>query len=228
VGGAIAVELVKAGLGHLTIVDHDIYDVNNSVRHVLPLMYAGANKAEALVAHCGMINVFTELVASAQSVGGSMLPRRLRELVSAADLTIDATGSGETTRLLSRIGQEFNTPLLLASLTSSAYGAEVVLGRPGGACPYCFQLEQEAGHLPVPQSGPTSGVTPVGCSQPTFFGAGFEASELAAVATRMAIAECGETGYPTLGYDWAVLGFRSTPHWQSGLLDRSDKCPYHR
>lgn len=226
-GSAIAVELVKAGIGHLTVVDHDIYDVNNSVRHVLPLLYAGANKAEALVDHCRRINVFTEVVACTKSVGGSMLPRKLRALVATTDFTIDATGSGEITRLLSRTGQELSRPVLVADLTPSAYGGEVVVGRPGGACAYCFQLEQEADRLPTPPSGPSSGVTPIGCAQPTFFGAGFECSELAAVAARMAVAECGEAGYPTLGYDWAVVSFRSTEHWQSGLLDRSAECPYH-
>ncbi|HUY09156.1 MAG TPA: ThiF family adenylyltransferase [Candidatus Dormibacteraeota bacterium] len=228
VGSSIGVELAKAGLGHITIVDDDVYDVNNSVRHPLPLIYAGTNKAEALSAYCSSINPFMERTSSAHRVGHRIAGQALRDLVAEADLCVDASGSGEVMRLLSRTCQQVGRPLLVAGLTSSSYGAEVVLGRPSGGCPCCFSLAQADGLLPTPESGPASNVTPVGCSQPTFFGAGFEATELAAVATRMVVAGCEDTGYPTQAYDWAVLNFRGEPHFQSGVLVRDDRCPYHK
>jgi len=228
VGSLVGVELAKAGLGHITIVDDDLYDVNNSVRHPLPLTYAGTNKAEALSVYCHSINPFAECTWFPRRVGHGIAGQALCDLVAKVDLCIDATGSGEIRRLLSRTCQHVNRPLLVAGLTSSSYGAEVVLGRPSGGCPCCFSLAQADGLLPTPESGPASTVTPVGCSQPTFFGAGFEAIELAAVATRMAVAACGDTGYPTQEYDWAVLNFRRLPHFQSGVLVRDDRCPYHK
>ncbi|HUY24702.1 MAG TPA: ThiF family adenylyltransferase [Candidatus Saccharimonadales bacterium] len=227
VGSTIAVELAKAGLAHLTLVDKDAYDVNNSVRHELPLIYAGANKAEAVSFHCRAVNPFSNVVAIPSDAGVGILPPELGKLIAGADLTVDATGSGEITQLLCRTCHEHDRPLLVATLTSSAYGAEVVLGRHEGGCPNCFMLGQGDGVVPTPPSGPASNVTPVGCSQPTFFGAGFEATELAAVATRMAIAGCGGTSYPNLGYDWAVLDFRGDSHWRSGKLERDRQCPYH-
>src|SRR5205814_4221932 len=48
VGGHLAFELVRAGVGALTLVDHDTLLPENSYRHVLGRRYWGRQKAEAL------------------------------------------------------------------------------------------------------------------------------------------------------------------------------------
>jgi hypothetical protein len=48
VGGYIALELARAGILHLTLVDRDHLSSDNTFRHVLGQRYWGANKAEAL------------------------------------------------------------------------------------------------------------------------------------------------------------------------------------
>lgn len=48
VGGNIAMLLAQSGIHNLTLVDHDIYEVNNLYRHVLPKRYVGKYKVEAL------------------------------------------------------------------------------------------------------------------------------------------------------------------------------------
>ena len=74
-------------------------------------------------------------------------------------------------------------------------------------------------------AGPRSNVTPVGCSHPAFSGAGFDATELAAITARVVVQATYLTPYPPLEYDWAIITFRGHPRWQSGKLERHPNCP---
>jgi hypothetical protein len=60
-GAPIAVELAKAGVGVLDIVDFDTYDVNNSVRHVIGARQAGNEKTAALGEYCRALNPFVDV-----------------------------------------------------------------------------------------------------------------------------------------------------------------------
>jgi hypothetical protein len=62
-------------------------------------------------------------------------------------------------------------------------------------------------------------VTPIGCRDPAFTGAGVEATELAAITARMAIRATGLTDYPSASANWIVVSFRSDPHYQEGRLE---------
>ena len=46
VGAALVYELTKAGVGCVDVADTDVFDVNNSVRHVLSPLWAGSKKAD--------------------------------------------------------------------------------------------------------------------------------------------------------------------------------------
>jgi hypothetical protein len=70
-------------------------------------------------------------------------------------------------------------------------------------------------------------VTPIGCSHPAFFGAGFDATEVAAVATRLAISATGATAYPAAPFDWVVLNYRREPRRIQGTLRAREDCWFH-
>lgn len=75
VGAPVAVELTKAGVGDIAIIDGDRYDANNTVRHVLGDQHAGDSKAEALEAYCRQLNPFSRVVGH-----WGIRPRRDRTL----------------------------------------------------------------------------------------------------------------------------------------------------
>jgi hypothetical protein len=98
-------------------------------------------------------------------------------------------------------------------LTEGFLGGEVVRIHPGRTmCWTCFATAQREGLLLSAQIGPPSQVAALGCSHPTTAGAGFDALEAAAVATRLTVQTLAPSGgYPECDWDHAVLNFRGAP-----------------
>lgn len=228
-GAPLTFELAKAGVGHQDVVDYDDYDVNNGVRHILEPRYAGLPKAPATARRAAGMNPFVAVKAHEFRVGrGPSEAARLRGLISAADVVVDTTGANSVGRVLQRYCSEAATPLVVAGLSAGSYGADILICRPGEACLECFLLAQRDQDIPSPPAAPrTSLVTPVGCSHPAFAGAGFDASELAAVVARVVVQATGRSKYPAADFDWAVMNFRSAPRWRSGRLQRRGDCSRH-
>jgi molybdopterin/thiamine biosynthesis adenylyltransferase len=225
-GAPVAQELVKAGVGHVDLVDPDQYDVNNAVRHILPILRAGDNKAHATAAALEQLNPFVEVRPHLVRVGGEAEDAALlAELIANADVVVDTTGSVSVGRILQRWCTERTKPLIVGGLSSGSYGGEVAIFRPDGACFECLLLAQRDNLVPRPHAAPrTSQVTPVGCSHPAFAGAGFDATQLAALIARTVIQTTGKSTYPDADFDWAITNFRSTPKWRSGRLDKHPDC----
>jgi molybdopterin/thiamine biosynthesis adenylyltransferase len=225
-GAPVALELVKGGAGHVDIVDNDFYDVNNSVRHVLDVRHAGAPKAEALTSECRRLNPFASVDGHIFTVGGGLEEeQQLAPLVRGSDVVIDTTGSLAVARVLMRQCSEAQRPLVVAGLTSSSYGAEILVAQPGGPCLDCFLTAQRQGLIPEPPAGVPSAVTPVGCRHPAFAGAGFEATEVGAVIARTVMRLSGKSAYPGLSFNWVVMSLRADPHYLDGTADRHPECP---
>ena len=158
--------------------------------------------------------------------GGEADAVQLDALIATHSVVVDTTGSQAVARILARRCRQASTTLVIAGLSAGSYGAEIAVFRPGDPCFYCLVLAQRDGTIPVPRAAPpTGGVTPIGCSHPAFSGAGFDATELAAVTARTVVQATETCGYPPLTFDWAVLNFRGDPRWQSGDLERHPACP---
>lgn len=229
VGAPVAFELAKAGVGHIDVVDPDLFDVNNAVRHGLPVTSAGENKAQAVAEAATGLNPFVEVEHYGFTVeGGTVATERVLELINAATVVVDTTGSNTAARVLQRFCIQHERPLVIAGLTAGSYGAVLRIAVPRGPCFDCFVLHQTDGAIPTAAAAPpTSLVTPIGCSHPAFAGAGFEATQLAAVAARAVIQVTGASAYPEAGFNWAVMNFRDAPRWRSGLAERHPDCWRH-
>jgi molybdopterin/thiamine biosynthesis adenylyltransferase len=219
-GGPLAVELAKAGAGEVHVVDFDHYDLNNAVRHILRAHDAGLEKASAVAAQAERMSPFTRAVGWDFAVGiGTDASEVTRKLVERADVVIDVTASHSITRLLHRRASEAGKPLVAATLTAGGYGGRVLVLGGASPCLDCFLLAQDGGAVPRPQEGPTSNVTPFGCSHPAASCAGFDALEVVAVASRIAVQASGKTAYPPLELDWVVVNLRSAERrWEQGTL----------
>ena len=223
VGGHVALEMARAGFGRLDIVDHDDYDLNNGVRHVLQANEAGRSKAQAVAERAQASSPFTDAVGHDRDVGSSQEARRsVLEMVGAASVVIDATGSRNVTRLLHRRCAEAGVPLISGALSPGGRGARVLVLRGFRPCLDCFYSDAS---IPVPDSDPVANTTPYGCSHPAASCAPFDVSELASNIARCAVRCVPRLRYPRLDFDWAVMNFcRSENRWAQGLLEPQADC----
>jgi molybdopterin/thiamine biosynthesis adenylyltransferase len=225
-GGPVTLELAKAGVGHVHVIDKDFYDVNNAVRHVASTRYAGMDKEQAVAFDARNLNPFVEVHPHHVNVAGTAEDgQRLDTLIGVADLVIDTTGSQSVGRVLQRRCREQSKTMVLAALTAGSYGGEVAIFVDDGPCFFCFVLAQDARDIPKPLEGPRSNVTPVGCSHPAFSGAGFDATALAALAARTAICATGKSAYPVPDYNYVIVNFRGEHPWRQGTLECQPGCP---
>jgi molybdopterin/thiamine biosynthesis adenylyltransferase len=231
IGGPVALELAKADVGQIDIIDFDRYDLNNAVRHQLPFRAAGRNKANAVAEAAEQLDPFVSASGHHLQLGQTEEARQhLDDLIRAADVVIDATASHSVTRLLHRRTAEHGVRLVTVGMTPGGYGGRVVTLGPLKPCFECFLRAQSDGIIPRPPEGPRSNITPYGCSHPAASCAGFDAMELVAVATRAAVQASEKTEYPSANADWIVVRFRNytkgIPRWQEGTLATHSDCPY--
>ena len=228
-GAPVALELAKAGVGQLDLVDADIYDVNNTVRHFVDATKAGDEKTEQVAERCRGLNPFIEVRVHQTMLGHSIDQSLLDELTREATVVVDTTGSQTLARLLSDRCRAAGTPLVVLGLTAASYGGEIFVIE-DGPCLDCFIHAQEAeggGEIPAPPEGERSAVTPIGCRHPAFAGAGFEATELAAIAARTVIRATRATDYPPVDANWIILDFRGGEHYRQGKIAVQPSCRAH-
>ena len=220
-GAPITLELAKAGVGRIHVIDKDYYEASSSVRHVLPTVDAGLGKALSAAWLAQRLNPLVTVTPQRRKVYGD----NATELLSDVDVVVDTTGSQAVGRMLSRECRALGKVLVVAGLSNGAHGGDVAILDPAGACFMCFVLAQAAGEIPSPRAGPRSNVTPVGCGHPAFSGAGFDATALAAIAARAVVGVGGWCEYPAPDYDWVVVNFRGGDPWRQGTLERRPDCP---
>ena len=219
IGADVAVELAKAGVGELELVDYDMLEAGNLMRHRLSLEFAGASKARAVAIAARRSNPYCSTTATEIHLGSAEWSdqsplERLTNAVKAADLVVEASGSHQIAQLVSRLCSDHQTPMVAAWLSEGFWGAEVVRIRPPETmCWTCFAKAQRQGDLLTAESGPSSQVAALGCSHPTTTGAGFDALEVAAITTRLAVQTLEpKGGYPDSTWDHAVINFRRAPN----------------
>jgi hypothetical protein len=244
-GSPIADLLAKAGVGGLHYVDYDTFGVGNRVRHQLDLDDLGRAKAEAMRARTARVDPWVECSVHdgplGQAFGGSLAAAGQRAddlLVSdlgRSDLIVNASADPVAGAYLSRIASEMGTPVLHAWVTAGAWGARLLLQRPGeSGCWDCVARAQADGDDRVPpvRSDPAaSEVAERGCADATFTGPGFEIAAAAAAAARVAVQALLEQdgGYPPPHFDLLTLGFRSAsnaePESRATRLGPDPRCP---
>lgn len=224
IGGQLVLELAKAGIGDIDVVDSDIYDVGNAVRHPLGLDSAGLSKADEVAALAERFNPFSRVRSHHQSFGHTPAGRALAdELVHAADVVIDTTGFHSVTRLLHQRCAAEGMPLVSSALSVGGYGGRIVVLHRARPCFDCFLDDRR---IPAPAQGEAPNRVPYGCSHAAASCAGFDVLELVANTARTAIRLVPGIAYPSLDFDWAVLNFRpGFDRWTQGQLLAQADCP---
>jgi hypothetical protein len=233
-GGPIALELARAGVGTMHLVDGDRHEAATGSRQLPAVADAGEYKALAVARRILEHNPHVELSCGFRHLGrddGQELPR-----LTGSDLVVDAAANPTVSRFLAAHLRRAGTPLLIASATAGGWGG-VIVAQPaaGGGCWECAQLHRAHRKLPWPPAEDGAWLTPAGCSEATFVGGAFDLGEVAlqTVRTALAIITATADAVRRSPYgDVQVLSLRGRrgpqqPRWQSRRLTVHADCPLH-
>lgn len=127
IGSTVAEELIKSGLGKLTILDHDVMKPGNVCRHRLGLNYLGQNKAESLKIELLRKNPFAEINTLTSSP--LFKPEEFSKEVENYDLIISCLGNDSTELFVNMICRRVDkTVVYCRSYLEGRFG-EIILAR---------------------------------------------------------------------------------------------------
>ncbi|AXA93602.1 HesA/MoeB/ThiF family protein [Massilia sp. YMA4] len=132
-GSPAALYLATAGVGRLTIVDHDTVDVTNLQRQIAhTLARVGRNKAESAREAIAAINPEVTVVALAERAD----PARLAQLVAEADVVLDCTDNFATRHAVNRACVAQRVPLVSGAVIR--FDGQVSVFDPRGGTLPCY------------------------------------------------------------------------------------------
>jgi adenylyltransferase/sulfurtransferase len=139
-GSPVTLYLAASGVGRLTVCDHDKVDLTNLQRQIAhDTTTIGLPKVESARRRLQLINPQTRVDAIEERVAGE----RLKQLVSDADVVIDATDNFATRHAINRACVEFRKPLVSgAGIRFDGQIAVFDLRRADSPCYHCLFPEQ--------------------------------------------------------------------------------------
>lgn len=219
--------LTKAGVGHLALVDPEIYTTGNRVRHQLDLSELGRAKVQAMADRLRRVDPWVAVDQYGMRLGASLhgaeleMQQKLHDDIlqdfASCDLLVNTTANTIAGYYCSRLAHEIGVPILHAWVSAGAWGGRILLQRPGeSGCTECLGLfqdpesTQECVDIPSVTDDPeVQEVQERGCADTTFTGPGFELAASAAATARVAV-QCllDGDGYPAADFDLVTLRFR--------------------
>lgn len=222
-GSPMAMELAKAGVAELDLVDHDVVSVGNTVRWALGWAAFGEFKSHALAHEIIRQYPYTKVTPYHISVGEAYAPESLiiektdteilEEAIQKADLVIDASAEDRVGHYLADICDYYERPFLWLSSTHGGWGGRIarVIPNSGQGCFHCATYHIRENEKLIPPIDPNGNLQARGCASATFTGSGVDANTIALQAVRLAIASLcrgEENGYPDFDWNLAVIRLR--------------------
>lgn len=136
-GSTLALELAKAGVGRFTLVDPDVVEEVNLIRHECDDRYVGWNKTVAVADLIHHRN--PEAAIEALPVDVFDLRARMPALVESATLVAVCTDTESSKHLVNRVCLATETPSVYAGVYERGVGGEVIRcdGGPADPCYAC-------------------------------------------------------------------------------------------
>ena len=134
-GSPVALYLGSAGVGRITVVDHDVVDETNLQRQIAHnLARVGHPKAESIVEAIAAINPDVQVTPIVQRAGEALLG----ELVARADVVLDCTDNFATRHAINRACVKHQKPLVSGAAIRMDGQLSVFDARtPGNPCYAC-------------------------------------------------------------------------------------------
>ncbi|WP_404457585.1 HesA/MoeB/ThiF family protein [Sutcliffiella horikoshii] len=184
-GSAVALELGKSGVGSFTLMDKDMLEVGNLVRHTGTIDYVGMRKTKLLEEQILSHFPFAHVEKLDYFIGHDVeVMERIYQKVSEVDLVINLTAEESVIRIFNRMSLELDVPVIHGSITNGAWGGRVLRTLPWQTG--CYSCKDETIDINV-ASSPSKEIYPRGCGFPTFAGASFDIYGVAAQTVRMAV-----------------------------------------
>ena len=204
-GSPIALYLAAAGIGHITLCDHDQVEISNLQRQIAhPSAAVDMNKAESAAQSARAINPLVQITAVTQRVAGNLLA----DLVANADVVLDASDNFATRYAINQACVAHGKPLV--SGAAIRFDGQVSVFDLRSAHAPCY-------HCLFPESGESDEMR---CAENGVFAplVGIIGSTQAAEAIKL-IVGCGTTLSGQL-----LLLNSLTMEWRSVRLKRDPKC----
>ncbi len=141
-GTVIADRLVRAGVGHLTVVDRDFIELNNLQRQVLfDEDDLAANLPKAIAAERKLRRVNSQVTV--RGVVSDLNPENAESLLAGADLVMDGTDNFETRYLINDVCVKHAIPWVYCGVVAS-YGMTMTIVPHQSPCLRCVFPEAPA------------------------------------------------------------------------------------
>lgn len=133
-GSKVAVMLARAGVGSFFLVDDDLLQPDNFVRHDLDWRDVGTHKADSVAKRIQLVNTAATCIVRKHRLGGqesSGSVESLIESLSEYDLLIDATAEPAVFNYLSAAATVGKKSFLWAEIFGGGFGGLIARHRPG-------------------------------------------------------------------------------------------------
>lgn len=191
-GSKIAASLASSGVSCFLLIDKELFEPANAIRHECGVDYFGISKVRALATRLHSLNpdIAADMMCACcdpfEQID-SETRRRLYDDLRSCDLIVNATGHGGIARAINELSKLFAIPSLHTSVTNGAWSGEVTRYIPEmSSCWLCFQATF-GDENPPGKEAPHGHVFGPGCDQPTFAGTTHDLSIVAGLATGFAI-----------------------------------------
>ncbi len=247
VGAPATLELARAGVGTLRLLDHDIVEAGPVVRWPLGLEAVGRRKVDAIHEWITRNLPYTTVETCDIRLGATRAPGPgvterdvIEQFLTGADLLLDMTAEYGIHVYLADLAREYGIPYVEASTRAGAWSGIVARVLPGEDRPCWICYSSLLRDLEASGRGPLiddSGVTqPHGCADPTFTGVGFDVGSLGLEAARHVTSTLGigiPGAYPDAGWDLVIVNRRGAdgtakpPDYTVFNLAFAADCPRH-
>lgn len=188
IGAPVALELAKAGVGKLTLVDRDVLNAGNVTRHVCNLYQVGLPKAQAVSQIIKTHNPYVKIDPRFESWGMETSDDVVATSIREADLIVCAVGHDPTEEYINKLSYYMNIPVIYTYAGSGAWSGRVFRVEPGvTGCYDCHGWSMyEDQELRLTNSDDLE-IYDHGCATPAFPGSGIDTGILANFTSRLAI-----------------------------------------
>ena len=141
-GSPVALYLGSAGVGHMTIVDHDRVDATNLQRQIAhTLLSVGEFKAESIRSAVAGINPDVEVTVVTQRADDALM----NELMRQTDVVLDCTDNFSTRHAINRAAVRYKKPLISgAAIRFDGQVSVYDQRQPASPCYACIFPETDA------------------------------------------------------------------------------------
>jgi molybdopterin/thiamine biosynthesis adenylyltransferase len=140
-GSQVALQLAMSGVRNFSLLDKDVLEAENVIRHACGLRYVGQDKVDALADVLLDRNPAIQITRYKEDI---MAYSGLAELVKNSTVVVLATDNEPTRYLLNQLCVDAQTPFVVGKVFTRGIGGEAFSYRPGeGGCLACLEGKLE-------------------------------------------------------------------------------------